>query len=190
MNRFAMAAKDLQIKKLADDIRIGSPPESMDDVENNDDDTDEAINEENEAQIENEYTGIPISDIADEIIKLGDELGSGKKFYKCEECEASYKTKWGLYLHTSSKHEGICYSCKYCGYKATTQGNLKRHQELIHEGVKYPCNLCDYQATHTSLLKDHIKVVHDGIKYSCDKCNYQATQQTHLKTHKKFVHDM
>ena len=122
-------------------------------------------------------------------IPVSNELGSGKQVYKYEECEASYKSKMGLYYRTSSKHEGICYFCKYYGYRATTQGDCKIHQESIHEGVKYPCNHCDYQATHTKSLKEHIKVVHEGIEYSCDQCNYQANWQTDLKRHKKSVHD-
>ena len=106
---------------------------------------------ESENQTENEYAGRSILDIVDEIINLdipsSGDLGTGKKLYKCEECEASYKSKRGLSHHTSSKHEGIVYSCQYCGYKATKRGNLKQHKESVHEGVKYQCNQCDYQAT-------------------------------------------
>ena len=115
-------------------------PEPRYDLDNNDDTSNEDIHEDREDQAEDEYAGRSYSSIADEIINLDipgrDELGSGKQLqYKCEECEASYKSKMGLSLHTSSKHEGIVYFCQYCGYKATTQGNLKRHKEIKHEGV-------------------------------------------------------
>ena len=77
------------------------------------------MTEDHEDQTENKYAGGNYSDVADEIIDPGipgsDEIGPGKQLYKCEECEASYKTKMGLYFHTRSKHKGICYSCKYCG---------------------------------------------------------------------------
>jgi len=193
MKRFAQAAKDLQIRKLAENIRMGCPPEDRDDLVGNDDNTNKDINQDNEELIENKDSERSVFDTADEIfnpdIPVSDELGSGRQVYKCEECEASYKSKRGLDHHTSSKHEGICYSCKNCGYKATQQGNLKQHQESMHEDVKYPCNQCDYQATQSGQLKEHIQVVHECIKYSCDKCNYQATQQSNLKTHKKAVHD-
>merc|ERR1711963_34792 len=108
MKRFALAAKDLQIRKLAENIRMGTPTETRDDV-SNDDYTNEVINHDNEEQIKDEYAGRSILDTADEIINhdipVSDELGSGKKVYKCGECEASYKSKMGLYNHTSSKHE-------------------------------------------------------------------------------------
>ena len=143
MRRFAQAAKDLQIKQLAEGIIMG--PEPRDDLDNNDDISNQDIHED---QAENEYAGRSYSSIADEIINLdipgSDELGSGKQLqYKCEECEASYKSKSGLSHHTSSKHEGIVYSCQYCGYKATRQSNLKRHKNSVHEAVKYQCNWCN-----------------------------------------------
>merc|ERR1712179_623567 len=134
MKKFAQAAIDLQIKKLAENIRMGPSSGPRDDLENNEDVSYDDIHEENEDKTENKYAGRSISDIADEIISLdipgSDELGASNQLYKCEECEASYKSKTGLQHHTSSKHEGICYFCKYCGYKATQQGSLKGHQEM------------------------------------------------------------
>ena len=144
----ALAAKDLQIKKLAEGIIMGNPSKPVDD--DHDDITNQDTHENSEDQAENEYAGRSYSSIADEIINLdipgSDELGSGKQLqYKCEECEASYKHRASLRNHIVSKHESVLYSCKYCEYKATQRNSLKKHQESIHEGVKYPCNYCDYQ---------------------------------------------
>ena len=216
MKRFALAARDLQIKKLADNIRFGNQSQQGNDDEN----TNEDIFEEPEDETANENVTRNISSNVDETIKLdipgSDESKSSKQLYKCEECEAKYKSKQALHYHTSSKHEGICYSCKYCGYKAkeksklkrhqesihegvkysciyceykaTTQGSLKRHQESVHEGVRYECIQCDYVATLQCQLKKHKKSVHEGVKYSCDQCDYQATRKTHLRTHKNRKH--
>merc|ERR1712179_402156 len=112
IKKFAEAAKDLQIKKLAENIRLGNPSGPRDD--DIDDIPNEDIHEDDADEAEKEYTGRSILDAADEIINLAfpcsDELGPGKKLYKCEECEASYKSKGALFNHTSSKHEGVCYS--------------------------------------------------------------------------------
>ena len=43
----------------------------------------------------------------------------------CEECDAEFKSKSGLLLHTRSKHEGIVYSCKQFEYKSAYQSHLK-----------------------------------------------------------------
>ena len=47
MKRFAEAAKDLQIRKLAENIRIGNPPETRDDIASNDDNTNKDVNQDN-----------------------------------------------------------------------------------------------------------------------------------------------
>ena len=122
--------------------------------------------------------GRSISSIADEIINLdisayspgSDELGTRKQLYKCEECEASYKTTNGLLYHTRSKHECIMYSCQQCSYKATQSGHLKRHQQSVHEGVSYSCNECEYKAKQQRNLKSHQQSVHEGVSYSCNQC--------------------
>ena len=86
MKRFAHAAKDLKVKKLAENIRKGNSPESVDDLENNDDIPNEGIRTDNEDQAENEYA-------------------ARSNLYTSDRS----KRKMGLYLHTSSTHEGICY---------------------------------------------------------------------------------
>ena len=192
MHRFSKAAKDLQIKKLVENIRMENSSRPKDDCENNEDATYEAIHEDNEYKTESEYAGRSIPDIADEIVNLNslgsDELENGKQYYKCEECEKSYKYIRGLYSHTCRKHDSMCYFCKYCGFRTTKQSNLKTHQESIHEGVRYSCDQCDYHATQQSHLKTHKQSIHEGVKYSCDQCNYQATRTSHLKDHVKVVH--
>ena len=192
MRRFAQAAKDLQIKKLAEGIIMGNPSKPVDD--DNDDITNQDTHENSEDQAENEYAGRSYLSIADEIINLdilgSDELGSGKQLqYKCEECEASYKSKQNLYRQTGNKHEGIVYSYQYCGYKATRKSSLKTHKEIKHEGVTYCCNQCDFLAVTQSHLKQHKESVHEGVKYPCNHWDYQATIQSSLKQHKEALHE-
>ena len=97
----------MQIKKLAENIRLGDSSEPRND--NNDDTTNEEIHEDNENEAEKEYAGRSILDVTEEIINLdipgSGELGPGKQLYKCKECEATYKSKTGLKDHTSSKTE-------------------------------------------------------------------------------------
>ena len=175
------------IKDLTDDIDYAKPDGlfELGDVENN--------HEEKVDLVEHDNTGRSTPNDPGQTFNLdipvSDEVGSDKQLYKCEKCEASYKSKVGLYYHISSKHKGISYSCKYCEYKATQQSSLKKHENSIHEGVKHSCNQCDYQATQTYSVKYHMEIVHKGFKYSCDQCDYQATQQGNLKIHKKSVHD-
>ena len=192
MKKFVQVAKDLQMKKLAKNITMSIPPEYVDDLENNDHIYNKDIHTDNENQVENEYAGGGILDIADAMINLdipgSDELGSGIQSYKCKKCEASYKSKQALKYHTNSKHDGIRYSCNQCEYQATQKGNLKIHKKSVHEGIKYSCNQCEYKARHKGDLKIHKKSVHEGEKYFCDKCNYQTGWRQELNIHKSRKH--
>ena len=88
------------------------------------------------------------------------ELGYGKKLFKCEECEESYKSKSGLWRHTSSKHEGLCYSCIYCGYEATLPDYLKTHQanNCLIRTYKSSSNSNSTKMKTTSKMKTNSKI--------------------------------
>jgi len=229
MNRFIETAKDLQIKKLAETVITGNAEPLVDfdiDSGNGIISTQDMLADSDDAGYGN--NGRSISSIADEIMNLdilehnpgSDELGSDEQLYKCEECEATYKSKGGLFLHTRSKHESIVYSCKQCSYKAKyraslkthqqsdhegvlyactcdqceyqtkTERSMKRHQRSIHKGVTYSCNQCEHLATQPRDLKRHQQAVHEGMKYSCDQCEYQTGWKHHLKTHKSKSHSL
>ena len=152
MKKFVQVAKDLQMKKLAKNITMSIPPEYVDDLENNNHIYNEDIHTDNENQVENEYAGGGILDIADAMINLDIP---GIQSYKCKKCEASYKSKQALKYHTNSKHDGIRYSCNQCEYQATQKGNLKIHKKSVHEGERYFCDKCNYQTGRRQQLNKH-----------------------------------
>ena len=189
MKRFALAVKDLQIKKLAE-IRLG-------------DESELSMKEEIENELNNEYAGESILDIADDIINFDipsrDESGSRIQVFKCQECEASYKRKQALGLHIKIKHDEISFSCKYCEYKAQTKSYLRIHEASVHEGVKharmkkrngvYKCKKCDAKFETPSGLGFHRRSKHDVRIYSCLYCDFKATDKSNLKKHQQSVQE-
>jgi MoaA/NifB/PqqE/SkfB family radical SAM enzyme len=184
IDRFMEAVKDLQIKQLAECFLVAGNP---------------FLNRKEHADNDHMISATSDSDILTNIDEENENNSrsiayntggeSGSQFYKCEDCEAVFKSKSGLWRHTSSKHEGIVYSCNQCEYKATTLGNLKTHQQSKHEGVEYSCNQCEYQATAQNNLKRHQQSKHEGVRYSCNQCEYQAAQQGNLRTHQHSKHE-
>ena len=85
--RFTQAAKDFQVRKL---------PESVNDLDNNDDIPNEGIRKDNEDQAENE-------------LHISNKL----------------KSRMGLYLHTSSAHDGIGVSTSSCDCLPTHMHSAK-----------------------------------------------------------------
>merc|ERR1711909_239136 len=113
MGRIALYLTLVTNYKMTEE-KIGTSPESLNDLDNNDDIPNEGILIDNEDQTENEYARRSNLYILDKS-----------------------KSRMGLYLHTSSTQKGISYSCKYCRYKASYKSDLKKHQKSIHKGVKY-----------------------------------------------------
>merc|ERR1712129_256234 len=133
-------------------------------------------------------------DILDSI-KLTSNLGNGEclsenLLYKCEECEAVFKSKLGMKMHIRGKHEGVVFSCNNCDYQTSVQGNLKTHQQSVHEGLKYSCDSCDYQATRPDSLKNHQQSKHTAVRYACDQCKHQTAWKQELKYHKQRRHPL
>merc|ERR1712240_444653 len=61
MGRFALAAKDLQIKKLADNIRFGNQSKQRHHEDDDDDDASQETHDNNEDETATEYAGRSIS---------------------------------------------------------------------------------------------------------------------------------
>ena len=84
---------------------------------------------------------------------------SFKQLYNCEECDATFKSKLGMNLHTRTNHEGVMYSCDQCKYQASWPGHLKQYKESIQKGVIHLCNHCEFQSTQkmklTTIIFDH-----------------------------------
>ena len=109
--------------------------------------------------------------------------------FDCNLCHSTYSSRWGLFNHKKSYHEGVQYACSQCDYKATQQINLTAHIQSKHEGVKFACDQCDYQAAHRSTLDGHIQSKHEGVKYACSQCDYLAIRKSHLTVHIQSKHE-
>ena len=94
------------------------------------------------------------------------EKESESSVYQCEQCQKTFSSKYGLYGHGRSVHEGVKYACDQCGYLATKQNHLTRHIQSRHEGVRFTCDQCDHHSTTKWNLTLHIKAKHDGVKYA------------------------
>jgi hypothetical protein len=134
MDKFMEAVTDLQIKQLAEYFMTGGNPFINREEHDDDDNMSSMTSDQDISQIIDNDDENKEGNISRTYNTGGD---SGSRLYKCEECEAVFKSQSGLWSHTRTKHEGIAYSCNQCEYKATTQGNLKTHQQSKHIGVKY-----------------------------------------------------
>ena len=128
--------------------------------------------------------------------------------FKCELCDAEYKTKDKLSLHTE-KHFNIHLKCSFCGKFLRTKNNKNRHEKEKHKlaSIEYKynikskhadgklgrplhqCSQCDYKTTLRGNFKRHSDIHKKPVRtkkpdlYHCEYCSYQTKHSYHLNRH-------
>ncbi len=108
--------------------------------------------------------------------------------YKCNQCDKTFVTPHGLYLHKRNIHIKVKYPCNQCAKIFTTQSGLKYHTRNIHEGLINTCDQCEKTFTTPSGLIKHRHNAHEGLRYACDKCDKIFTASSNLNSHKRKYH--
>ena len=141
MDAFLAVARSLEIKEICTAETV-SNDETKDYSSTNDQDTSTELLEEQTV----------ISDIKNKQVPQERQryLANVNTKFECDQCDKTYSSKGGLYMHKQSVHQGVKYACDQCDLQYTQKGDLIRHIQLKHEGVKYACDQCDYKATKPS----------------------------------------
>ena len=109
---------------------------------------------------------------------------TGKKSYRCFQCDQLFSQLAYLRLHLKSHTGDKPNKCNQCEFASVRPDVLKTHL-TTHNGQKsYKCSLCDYASVQAGQLKTHLKT-HSGEKLY--KCNHwlpvcwfkQAFEETH-----------
>ena len=113
-----------------------------------------------------------------------------KKFFKCEVCDKTFKSKTGLMAHKSiHTKDRPCIRCTLCPFNTTENYLLKRHL-LRHTGVKaFKCEICDKGFTFLSRRNEHYKNHSMKRKFSCGFCeNYSSNDKRDISRHEASKH--
>ena len=112
-----------------------------------------------------------LAPIPDQDMKA-DKILLDKLYYKCDECEKSFRNKFRLKRHKNSVHRGIKnHLCSFCDYRSSRRDALKLHIST-HEGLKegrHKCSLCDKHFAQSCSLYRHLKKSHKNEKLVLDK---------------------
>ena len=192
MDRFAQAAKDLQIKKLAGDIKMEIMVKPVADLVNN---YDSKVSDD-QADYKSSKESV-------------DEIGSAKYLHKCEECKTRYISESALDLHNSRKHKrednlenkDIHPSCKNQAefeHPGTSSTNNEEKISSLSIPLKdrtgsdhslYKCEECQSRYKSRSALVLHTSRKHGGLVFFCNYCEYEATTKGDKNKHEKSIHE-
>ena len=133
---------------------------------------------------------------------------SSEEKYKCDKCDAKFRTKKGLKTHSEYSHENESkdpFICNICGRVFLHKRSLIRHcKETQHSsypkndkrkvfkwgnktGVK--CNIC-HKMIVSYALDIHMKSDHseEAREFKCTRCDFKTNRRYSLKRHDRDVH--
>ena len=111
----------------------------------------------------------------------------GERPFRCHICDAAYRTKGKLTVHSFLHTGERPHSCTDCPKKFRFWTGLQKHL-LLHKGKRpYRCEICDKTFVQAGNMKTHMRT-HTGEKpYACSACgvkfSHSGSLQKHLLTH-------
>lgn len=120
------------------------------------------------------------------------ELNTSNQF-ECDECDKTYKNKYGLKFHKQTEHSGEKpFQCPICGTVIKFRNKVRAHLDS-HPGDdgRYNCHKCNLSFETSTELKYH-KREHFVRKdsYKCEECDKTYAHSSSLRNHKQAEHTL
>nr|XP_032517684.1 histone-lysine N-methyltransferase PRDM9-like isoform X2 [Danaus plexippus plexippus] len=107
--------------------------------------------------------------------------------YNCDECSASFSTKYSLQAH-QLLHRGLRpYRCPVCPCAYTSSTVLTRHMKK-HGSSRFVCAHCDRSFNVKAALVAHLNTHLPEKKFACPECPKRYSQKSALMLHERRVH--
>jgi KRAB domain-containing zinc finger protein len=114
------------------------------------------------------------------------DVHTGKRIYKCGECEKCFRITTGLKSHHAAVHAKERKYKYHCGksfsQKQYLQFHRTQHPELNLK--RFICDVCSKKFSEPSSLRERKRRFHTGeTSFQCDKCDYTACFKSRMDKH-------
>ena len=90
-----------------------------------------------------------------------------QKYFLCEHCNATVKSRKSLLRHVKEQHEAERFSCLHCDYKSNQQWTIKRHMNLKHAFCGIECKkerVDQEEMDEQRMCQDEKELLEDSIE--------------------------
>ncbi|XP_065364089.1 zinc finger protein 140-like [Calliphora vicina] len=128
-------------------------------------------------------------DYYEHMLFLYDHVG----FFKCSECERSFKSTLYLKIHQTQVHGAEPPSCSLCQKVFKTVNSYTNHAKRHMEDLNHECKECGKKFLHSNELRIHMRN-HTGAKpFCCEICgasfrHIQGFSNHHRRHIKNYLH--
>ena len=195
MNEFLMAAKDLEIKELCKNVKVG---ETEIDTGEHTEEYHPASNEEKYVEDYREKSDNTLgqhdsqAEYIEETVIEEDKLDSELEFNKFNQCNSNAEEGYSKKYIQSIHFKGFKYTCNQCEYESTEQNKIIIHIQCNHQGAKHnegntgDRNELDFAESNLRLRKKDIICI--GSKFQCPKCEKLFSHINGVKRHHEADH--
>ncbi|XP_049307758.1 zinc finger protein 665 isoform X2 [Bactrocera dorsalis] len=118
--------------------------------------------------------------------------GKMRKLIKCDLCDATLTTKYGLARHMKTMHTEEYQTpqvCPMCSKVSPSVQAHRKHVRYMHSlQKKHVCNLCDKAFKRHTDFKDHMATHTGEALYTCSFCPQTFKSKANMYSHRKKKH--
>ncbi|XP_071543234.1 uncharacterized protein [Panulirus ornatus] len=114
----------------------------------------------------------------------------GDKYVECNMCFKVLKES-SMKQHYKTHTGEKPHTCDECDARFTRKGDVERHKRLVHKNQKpFKCQKCNREFSDRKNLKAHLQNHDKAIYYVCSTCGFKFGKREYYENHIRYIHPL